>query len=68
MHKYLGIENLKFVKDENIIQFEARSTEEVEKKDTTAKKGSPAAKEKKRKPFTWNTTCKTGELDRAERF
>lgn len=66
--QHLGIENLKFVKEENIIQFEVRSTEEVEKKDTTAKKGSPAAKEKEKKTFYLEYNLQTGELTELKDF
>jgi dipeptidyl aminopeptidase/acylaminoacyl peptidase len=52
--KHLSIDNLKFVKDENWIQFEVKSTQDVEKKDTT-KKG-PATKEKKVFHFQYNIT------------
>lgn len=50
--KHLSIDNLKFVKDENWIQFEVKSTQDVEKKDTT-KKG-PSTKEKKVFHFQYN--------------
>ena len=43
--KHLSIENLKFVRDDNWIRFEVKSSLEVEKKDST-KKGN-AAKEKR---------------------
>ena len=35
--QHLGMENIKFTEDENKIRFEVKSTEEIEKKDTTAK-------------------------------
>lgn len=38
--QHLGIDSLRFVRDENWIQFQVKSTEEVEKKDTAAKKRS----------------------------
>ena len=43
--KHLSIENLKFVRDDNWIRFEVKSSLEVEKKDSTKK--ANAAKEKK---------------------
>ncbi|HVK98006.1 MAG TPA: hypothetical protein VM368_09315, partial [Flavisolibacter sp.] len=43
--QHLNIDSLRFVRDENWIQFEVKSTEEVEKKDTTVKKGAPPVKE-----------------------
>jgi len=50
--KHLSIENLKFIRDDNWIRFEVKSSLEVEKKDTT-KKGN-AAKEKKVFYFEYN--------------
>ncbi len=65
--EHLAIDSLRFVKDENWIQFEVKSTLEVEKKDTTVKKDSvtkkptaPAVKEKKTFYFEYNLT--TGQL------
>lgn len=52
--KHLSIENLKFVRDDNWIRFEVKSSLEVEKKDST-KKGN-AAKEKKVFYFEYNVT------------
>ena len=42
--QHLLIDSIRFVKDERTIQFEFKSTEEIEKKDTTAKKDSTAKK------------------------
>ena len=53
--KHLSIENLKFVRDDNWIRFEVKSSLEVEKKDTT-KKGN-AAKEKKVFYFEYNISA-----------
>ena len=50
--KHLSIENLKFVRDDNWIRFEVKSSLEVEKKDST-KKGN-TAKEKKVFYFEYN--------------
>lgn len=50
----LNIDSLRFIKDENWIQFEVKSTEEVEKKDTAAKKGAKPTKEKKVYYFEYN--------------
>jgi dipeptidyl aminopeptidase/acylaminoacyl peptidase len=58
--QHLNIDSMRFVKDENWIQFEVKSTEEIEKKDTTAKKGTPPAKEKKVYYFEYNIN--TGQL------
>lgn len=52
--KHLSIENLKFVRDDNWIRFEVKSSIEVEKKDST-KKGN-ATKEKKVFYFEYNVT------------
>ncbi len=59
--QHLPIDSLKFIKDERTIQFELKSTEDVEKKDTTIKKDSatkkgtiPAVKEKKVYYFEYN--------------
>jgi hypothetical protein len=58
--QHLAIDSLRFVKDEGWIQFEVKSTEEIEKKDTTVKKGTPPVKEKKVYYFEYSLT--TGEL------
>lgn len=58
--QHLNIDSLRFVKDENWIQFEVKSTEEIEKKDSTVKKGTPPVKEKKVYYFEYNLN--TGEL------
>jgi dipeptidyl-peptidase-4 len=50
--KHLGLDSLKFIKDENWIQFEVKSTQDVEKKDTTKKK--PSTPEKKIYYFEYN--------------
>jgi dipeptidyl-peptidase-4 len=56
--KHLGLDSLKFIKDENWIQFEVKSTQDVEKKDTVRKKpgagDKPAAPEKKVYYFEYN--------------
>lgn len=62
--QHLNIDSLQFVKDETVIRFQVRSTEDVEKKDT-AKKGAPGVKEKKMFYFeydlaTGNVTELTG--------
>ncbi|MDQ6609220.1 MAG: DPP IV N-terminal domain-containing protein, partial [Bacteroidota bacterium] len=54
--QHLSIDSLRFVKDEEWIQFEVKSTEEIEKKDSTAKKGTPPVKEKKVYYFEYNFT------------
>lgn len=52
--QHLGLDSMRFIKDENWIQFEVKSTEEIEKKDTTLKKDAKATKEKKTFFFEYN--------------
>ena len=52
--QHLMIDSLRFVKDENWIQFEVLSTQEIEVKDTTVKKGTPPKKERKKYFFEYN--------------
>lgn len=56
--QHLGIENMKFVKDEAAIQFEIKSTEEIEKKDST-KKPPVTTKEKNVYYFEYNLSSGT---------
>lgn len=58
--QHLNIDSMRFVRDENWIQFEVKSTEDVEKKDTTAKKAASPVKEKKVYYFEYNIN--TGQL------
>ena len=58
--QHLGLDSMRFVRDENWIQFEVKSTLEVEKKDSTAKKGTPPVKE--RKVFYFEYNINTGQL------
>ncbi|MBL7739326.1 MAG: DPP IV N-terminal domain-containing protein [Chitinophagaceae bacterium] len=65
--QHLNIDSLRFVKDENWIQFEVKSTEEVIVKDTTAKKDSGSKKQtgppkKEKKTFYFEYNINTGEL------
>jgi hypothetical protein len=39
--QHMGIENLKFLREDDIISFEVKSSEEIEKKDTTRKGAAP---------------------------
>lgn len=64
--QHLGLDSMRFIKDENWIQFEVKSTQEIEKKDTTAKKGTPPVKEKKTFYFEYNLN--TGELTELNDF
>jgi len=58
--QHLTIDSLRFIRDENWIQFEVKSTEDSVIKDTTAKKGAPPKTEKKRYFFEYNIA--TGQL------
>ena len=51
--QHLGIENLKFIKDDNWISFEVKSSIDIDKKDTSKKVGT-TAKEKKVFYFEYN--------------
>jgi len=55
----LNIDSLRFVRDENWIQFEVKSTKDSVIKDTTAKKGSPKTEKKK---FYFEYNINTEEL------
>ncbi|MFL5811237.1 MAG: DPP IV N-terminal domain-containing protein [Flavisolibacter sp.] len=52
--QHLNIDSLRFVKDENWLQFEVLSTIDSTIKDTAAKKGTPPKTEKKRFYFEYN--------------
>lgn len=58
--QHLNIDSMRFVKDENWIQFEVKSTIEIEKKDSSAKKGAAATKE--RKVFYFEYNIQNGDL------
>ncbi len=58
--QHLNIDSMRFIKDENWVHFEVKSTIDIEKKDSTAKKGTPPVKEKKIFFFEYNLV--TGEL------
>ncbi|HEU4469559.1 MAG TPA: DPP IV N-terminal domain-containing protein [Flavisolibacter sp.] len=58
--QHLKFDSMRFVKDENWIQFEVASTEEVVIRDSTAKKGTPPKTEKKKYYFEYNIN--TGQL------
>jgi dipeptidyl aminopeptidase/acylaminoacyl peptidase len=51
--QHMGIENLKFLREDDVISFEVKSSRDTEKKDTT-KKGNNATKEKKTFYFEYN--------------
>ena len=55
--KHLGLDSLKFIKDETWIQFEVKSSQDLEKKDTTKKKpGTTEKPEKKIYYFEYSLT------------
>ncbi len=58
--QHLNIDSMRFVKDENWIQFEVLSTDSMEVKDTLAKKGALPKKERKKYFFEYNNN--TGQL------
>ncbi|MFN2439497.1 MAG: DPP IV N-terminal domain-containing protein, partial [Chitinophagaceae bacterium] len=67
--QHLNIDSMRFVKDENWIQFEVLSTEEIDVKDTTAKKarlndavGQGAPPKKERKKFFFEYNLNNGQL------
>ena len=65
--QHLGLDSMRFIKDENWIQFEVKSSQEVEKKDSTTRRGSaPPVKEKKIYYFEYN--IQTGELTQLTDF
>ena len=57
--QHLGLDSIRFISD-NILQFEVKSSIEIEKKDSTAKKDAKPVKEKKIFYFEYNIT--TGQL------
>lgn len=52
--QHLNIDSLRFVRDENWIQFQVTSTQDSVIKDTAAKKGTPPKAEKKKYYFDYN--------------
>ena len=69
--QHLGLDSMRFIKDENSIQFEVKSSIDIEKKDTTTKKEKgvtppPPIKEKKIFYFEYNLT--TGVLTELSDF
>lgn len=57
--QHLGLDSMRFIKDENWIQFEVKSTTEIEKKDTTVKNAKPV---KQKKTFYFEYNLQTKEL------
>ncbi len=63
--QHLGLDSMRFTKDENTIQFEVKSSIDIEKKDTTVKreKGTPPpAPTKEKKVFYFEYNLTTGAL------
>jgi dipeptidyl aminopeptidase/acylaminoacyl peptidase len=62
--QHLGLDSMRFIKDENWIQFEVKSTQDADKKDSattaTGRRGAPPVKAKKVFYFEYNIN--TGEL------
>lgn len=58
----LGLDSMRFIGDETKIQFEVKSTEEIEKKDTTAKDKKEAKPLKEKKVFYFEYNLNSGEL------
>ncbi len=63
--QHLPIDKIKFVKNETAFQFEVKSTEEVEKKDTTKKSGEP---QKEKKSYFFEYNLQTGALTELKDF
>jgi dipeptidyl-peptidase 4 len=57
--QHLGLDSMRFVKDENWIQFEVKSSREIEKKDSTKKDAKPV---KEKKVFYFEYNLLTAEL------
>ncbi len=69
--QHLNIDSLRFVKDENWIQFEVKSTEEIVKKDTSAAakgKGCRRSARRERKVFYFRIQSQYTGAHRAVRF
>src|SRR5574337_1477859 len=58
--QHMNIDSLRFVRDENWIQFQVTSTQDSVIKDTAVKKGTPPKTEKKKYYFEYNIN--TGQL------
>lgn len=58
--KHLGLDSLRFIKDENWIQFEVKSTQEIDKTDSTSKN---TKKEKEKKVFYFEYNLNDGTLN-----
>jgi dipeptidyl aminopeptidase/acylaminoacyl peptidase len=61
--KHLGLDSMKFIRDENWIQFEVKSSEDVEKKDTAKKKSAAAAEKPEKKVYYFEYNLVDGTLN-----
>jgi dipeptidyl aminopeptidase/acylaminoacyl peptidase len=67
--QHLGIENLKFIKNDNAVQFEVKSTlDEEPKKDTTKKADAKTPATKEKKVFFFEYELATGKLTELKDF
>jgi dipeptidyl-peptidase 4 len=57
--QHLNIDSMRFVKDENTIQFEVKSTQEIEKRDSTKKGAAAVTKQKKTFYFDYEINTNT---------
>ncbi len=60
--QHLGLDSMRFIGDETLFQFEVKSTEEVEKKDTTKKDSKDAKPAKEKKTYYFEYNINTGQL------
>jgi len=60
--QHLGLDSMRFIGDETLLQFEVKSTEEVEKKDTTKKDSKDAKPAKEKKTYYLEYNINTGQL------
>jgi len=60
--QHLGLDSMRFIKDENTIRFEVKSTKEVEKKDSTQRRGNGPAIAPEKKVFYFEYNLLTSEL------
>ncbi|HMZ46863.1 MAG TPA: DPP IV N-terminal domain-containing protein [Chitinophagaceae bacterium] len=64
----LGLDSIRFIGDETKFQFEVKSTEEIEKKDTTAKDKKDAKPIKEKKVFYFEYDINTGLVTELQGF
>ena len=60
--QHLGLDSMRFIKDENWIQFEVKSTQDAEKTDTTGKK-TDTVKKREKKVFYFEYNLLDGTLN-----